>query len=108
MEQGTITITADGAVRFLNNEVTASLVTPSTLVRRASHVEPHDVCSRAAFHSLRFLFGEKGAVSDFTRLWPCRWRVNLAPAGGPILPQRWYNRSEAIKAEIVWLNEFFI
>jgi hypothetical protein len=108
MEQGAITITAEGSVRFLNNEVTAALTTPSTIVRRASHVEPHGAIMRAAFHSLRFLFGEKGLVSDFTRLWPCRWRVNLAPAGGPILLQRWYNRKDAIKAEIVWLNRNFI
>lgn len=108
MQQGTITITADGRVRFLNNEVTAALATPSTLVRRASHVEPHGRIMRAAFHSLRFFFGEKGAMAEFTRLWPCRWRVNLAPAGGPILPGRWYNRKAAIQAEIVWLNKNFI
>jgi hypothetical protein len=108
MQDGVITITSEGSIRFLNNEVTASLVTPSTLVRRASNVEPVNPALRRLFYALRRLYGDKTAAAKFTRLWPCLWRVNLAPVGGPVLPYCWYNRSEAINAEIVWLNKFFI
>jgi hypothetical protein len=108
MEQGIIRITADGTVRFLNTPETATLITPETVTRRASHVEPHGVIMRVAFHVLRYFFGEKGPMADFTRLWPCRWRVNLCPVGGPVLPGRWYDRKAAICAEVVWLNRYFI
>lgn len=107
MQPITITI-EDGAVRFLLNEDTAPLVEDGATVRRASHVEPANVVLRAVFHSLRLIFGEYGRVSELTRLFPCLWRVNLAPSNGPVLPGRWTDRKQAIDAEIVWLNENFI
>ena len=108
MTQGTIAITADGTLRFLSTPETACLITADTVTRRASNVEPVNPALRRLFYTLRILYGDKTAAAEFTRVWPCRWRVNLAPVGGPILRGSWYNRSEAIKAEIVWLNANFI
>lgn len=72
--------------------------------RRASHVVPIDNKLRAIFYFLRKLFGEKGWMAEFTRLWPCRWLIDLRPVGGPIMaPYR--NRKNAIRAEVRWLNE---
>ena len=47
-------------------------------------------------------------MSDFTRRWPCKWRINLKPVDGPILPTVYYDRSQAINAEVIALNKFFI
>lgn len=108
MQTVEITITEEGAIRFLVNETTAPLVSADAVTRRASHVEPDGYIARAVFHSLRRLFGEKGAVSEFTRRWPVLWRVNLAPIGGPVMPGRWRDRSAAIAFEIEHLNAHFI
>jgi hypothetical protein len=104
----TVTITAEGEVRFLVNTASQVFIQPESIVRRASHVEPDGRTARVVFHSLRLIFGETGAVSEFTRSWPVLWRVNLAPTGGPILSGRWMDRQAAIAAEVEYLNENFI
>lgn len=108
MEQGIIRITADGTVRFLNTPETATLITPETVTRRASHVEPVNLALRLLFHTLRRGFGDKTTAAQFTRMWPCLWRVNLSPVGGPVLQVRWRDRKQAIEAEVQWLNENWI
>lgn len=95
-------------MRFLVTEGAEAFLSERAVVRRASHVEPVNRLLRLAFYGLRNLFGEKGWMAAFTRLWPCLWCVDLAPAGGPILPGRWRSRKEAIEAEVVWLNANFI
>ncbi len=76
--------------------------------KRATHVEPDNLLLRLAFHILRLFFGDKGFMSEFTRHWPCRWRVNITPVGGPILPELFDNRIDAIDAEVAWLNKHFL
>lgn len=104
----TVTITPDGELRFLMSEGADVFLTEQAVVRRASHVEPVNAVLRRVFHRLRRTFGEYGWMASFTRLWPCLWRVNLAPIGGGILPQTWRNRQAAIDAEIEELNANFI
>ncbi len=74
--------------------------------RRASHVEPACPIRRSAFHLLRWLCGESGAVATLTRqTWLFgAWRVNLAPVGGPVLPTTYTDRAEAITHEVAWLH----
>lgn len=103
-----ISIAEDGTIQFLMSEGAEVLLDGDTVVRRASHVEPDSLTLRLAFHGLRFIFGEDGKVGNFTRIWPCAWRVNLSPVGGPILDDVWYDRQDAIDAEIEVLNERFI
>lgn len=98
----------DGVIRHLVTEETKDLVTDNSVVRRASHVVPVNLLLRGLFHTLRKVFGEKGTVAGFTRLWPCKWRVDMRLSGGPILKETWYNRQSAIDAEILYLNENFI
>jgi hypothetical protein len=107
METVVITI-EDGVTRFLVNETTEPFLTEDATVRRASHVEPTGKVARFVFHTLRRMFGEKGIMAEFTRMWPCNWRVNLAPTGGPILAGTWRDRKLAIAAEIEYLNTNFI
>ena len=130
-ENGDQTLLAtDGADIFLE---TAHTVT----TRRASHVEPVNLFMRVAFYVLRACVSDKHAVAQWTRGWPCMWRVNTSPVGGPILRWKhlpktdmpngwsaglqtvddylhyrnqvatWRNRRDAIEAEVKFLNEYF-
>lgn len=108
MKTVTVTIDENGDMLFLKNETSVIFLDLGEVkTRRASHVEPDNSTLRVVFHVLRFVFGETGIVSDFTRRWRCLWRVNTAPVGGPILTGRWRDRQEAIVAEIEFLNRFF-
>lgn len=104
----TVSISEDADVQFLVNAASSPLLTEDSVIRRASHVEPVSFVLRGVFHLLRKTFGEKGRMAEFTRLWPCLWRVNLAPTGGPILPDTYRDRQQAITAEIGYLNQNFI
>jgi len=108
MENIVITLSEDGDVRFLVNDTTACLLEDNSVVRRASHVDPDSYILRIAFHALRAMFGEKGLVGEFTRKWPCAWRVDLSPSNGPLLDEVFYSRQDAIEAEVEWLNANFI
>jgi hypothetical protein len=92
--------------------------------KRASHVEPARFWLRMAFTVIRALAYEHGKIAAWTRRWPCLWRVNTSPVGGPILQLKhiwpdvawpvedniaeYANRQDAIAAEIQFLNEFFL
>lgn len=109
MEHVTISIDDNtGNITFLVSELSRVFLDDTSTVKRASNVEPVNVLLRGAFYMLRFAFGEYGTVGEFTRVWPCAWRVNLSPVDGPILPELYSNRGEAIEAEIVWLEKNFL
>ena len=103
-----VSMDASGTLTFLVDADTQALLNESSVIQRASHVEPVSRPLRAVFHGLRHLFGEKGRMASFTRLWPCLWQVDLSPIGGPVLPDVWRDRQAAIDAEVVWLNRNFI
>lgn len=103
-----ISITEDGDTRCLVSPDTQVFLSEESVIRRASNVEPVSYTLRAAFYVLRAAFGEYGKVSEYTRHWHCTWRVNLAPIGGPVLAGTWRKRSDAIDAEIAWLQRNFI
>jgi hypothetical protein len=108
MNEYVVTLSEDGTVRFLVNEDTKPFIDEDAVIRRASHVEPKNVLIRLTFHILRGIFGEKGWMAEFTRRWPCKWRINLSPINGPILPGLYKDRQEAIREEIKYLNSNFI
>jgi hypothetical protein len=76
--------------------------------RRASHVEPANAYLRLAFQGIRKLVADTSWAAQWTRGWPCFWRVNLGPIGGPILPVHYTDRHDAIDAEIVAIHEFWL
>lgn len=97
----------------------------SVTTKRASHVEPYEFLPRLAFAIIRMLVSDSSKTAEWTRNWMPKggWRVNTNPYGGPILTwgdilpigvpypkiiYRWQNRRYAIKAEIKFLNEFFL
>jgi len=102
----TVFIEKDASVTFLDTPLTRGFNLGPSVTRRASHVEPDNVALRVLFHMLRSLFNEKSIAAEFTRRWPCLWRANMALSGGPILPGRWYDRQEAINAEIAYFNTY--
>lgn len=108
MESIRVSISDDGVMRFLVSDATRHLLTDASKVRRASHVEPCAYVLRLLFHGLRKVCGEYGRVAEFTRTWGCAWRINLAPINGPILPETYRDRSQAIQREIDHLNAHFI
>ena len=100
----TVFIEADASVTFLKSPLTAGFNLGPSVTRRYSSVEPDGAMRRLVFHTLRLVFGETGAVSDFTRGWTCLWRARIH--GGPTLTGRWYNRQEAIQAEVAYFNQY--
>jgi hypothetical protein len=120
----TLTIEEDGDLTFLaTDSADVFLEQGETITRRASHVEPVGLLLRVAFHLLR-RFGTKNQIAAWTRTWPCEWRVNTKPVGGPVLTYgdieprykhapvgkrivTWRNRQHAIDAEVAFLNEWF-
>lgn len=122
----TVTIDENGDLIYLKtseHDIFAEL--GEVITRRASHVEPLDPLLRFAFRVLR-LFGDKTRVAEWTRGWECLWIVDTRPVGGPILRNKdvydWcpptcanHNavatfavRQNAIDAEIIFLNKFFL
>jgi hypothetical protein len=109
MDRFTVSVNdTTGEYRFLVSESSQFLLEDSSLVRRASHVEPVNLILRFTFYVLRAMFGEYGRMAAFTRQWRIQWRVNLSPVNGPILPQTWTDRAQAINAEIDWLETNFL
>lgn len=97
-ENGNLSFIQDVQISFLQDLGEVS-------VRRASHVEPDFYPLRVLFHWLRGKFGETGRIANWTRNWKCLWRVNMKPSNGPILPERWLTRQDALDAEVNWLRE---
>ena len=99
--------TETGDYKFLLSDETCTFLDPSSNVRRASHVEPVNLILRIMFYAIR-LFGEDGRMGNWTRGWSCRWRVNLSPIGGIVIPVDFASRNSAISFEIDYLNNHFL
>jgi hypothetical protein len=97
-----------GEYQFLLSNLSACLLDETSNVRRASHVEPVNRLARLCFYLARRTFGDTGRVANLTRRYPGLWRVNLAPIDGPVLPGVYSIRSEAIQAEVSYLEENFL
>jgi hypothetical protein len=123
----TVTIDENGDMLYLKTDSCDVLLElGETVTKRASHVEPVSVPLRYAFRLLR-MFGDKTRVAEWTRHWQCEWLVDTRPVGGPVLTYAdvepryknlsapigkriatWRNRQDAIDAEIIFLNEWFL
>lgn len=105
-EQGAVTfIIGEGECTYLCTEAAPQI--EGAVIRRASHVFPRNFLLRTLFRILRYWLGDKGRMSDFTRSWNCEWIVDTRPVGGIVLPTTYYDRRQAINAEVVYLNKFF-
>lgn len=124
----TVTIDESGDLVFLRtSESDIFLELGETLTRRASHVEPYGFLPRLLFNTIRYFVHDDSRLANWTRNWACLWRVNTSPVGGPILswgdvPYEladsimtrsmgmlvWRDREAAIRAEVEFLNRFFL
>lgn len=48
---------------------------------RFSEIVPVRWSLLTLFRALRYIFGETGAVSEWTRSWPCSWRMTVLSTG---------------------------
>lgn len=104
-----VTYDEHGNLEYIKTDAADCLLELGTVVtRRASHVEPQAFWTRVWFHIVRQFVSDKSAIAAWTREWTCEWRVNTAPVGGPILPERFRDRQKAIDREIEFLNEWFL
>lgn len=100
MKRIAISLKPDGSVQYID-PAAGQFVKGAASKRRASHVLPAGVVRRAAFILLRSLFGETGAVSDWTRRWNCSWVVQIVngPHAGPF-----EKRQAAIDWEVSYIE----
>ena len=126
----TVTIDESGDMVFLRSpESDIFLELGETITRRASHIEPYEFLPRVLFTAIRYFVHDDSRLADWTRNWMCLWRVNTSPVGGPILTcghvwddlsswdrvfhsrddtAVWGDRERAIRAEVKFLNTFFL
>lgn len=94
----------DGGLRWVDHPDLRCLATlGEARTARASHVEPINPILRVAFTVIRARVSDASRLAGWTRRWPCLWRANLAPSGGPLLGP-FARRNDAIDAEVAWLN----
>lgn len=100
-----ITIHEDGTIEHIAGELDLSAAGVATKTR-ASHVLPCLWPVRRLFQLLRWATGETGAVSNWTRRWPScvTWGWSVEIVDGPHLGTFW-DRDEAIAAEVAWLEQ---
>jgi hypothetical protein len=122
----TVTIDESGDMVYLNTpESDIFMELGERITARASNVLPVRFWYRQAFRILRTLFGDYGRIAQWTREWSTRWYVDTRPVGGPVLTwsdtrgdgtrfdydagiATFTNREAAIRAEIKFLNRFFL
>lgn len=109
MENLTIIIGDDGNV-FCIDSAASRVIMESlgvTQTQRASHVEPDNRLLRFFFHLVRERVADSSRLAQWTRQWPCVWRVKLADEfGGHILRRRFDDRLAAIDYEVEVVNEY--
>jgi hypothetical protein len=96
---GTIRYVAEPETKALVADVSGSVVSR----RRASRIEPVSWPLRAAFLIIRWMAPDGSRLAAWTRSWSCQWRVRYILGNAPILGP-FPSRSQAITAEVEWLN----
>jgi hypothetical protein len=99
-------IISEGRMTYLLTKAAPRL--EGAVVRRASHVVPVNTYLRLAFRAIRKLVADDSRIAAWSRTWGCGWMIDTRPVGGPVLTGPWYDRQEAINAEVEFLNEWFV
>lgn len=69
-------IKRDGTLEFLGAPP-PRLALPGATKQRFSEIVPVHPVLLVAFRVLRWMFGEEGRVSDWTRTWKCWWEATI-------------------------------
>lgn len=107
MREIVISFDGDSNATFLDTPITQSMFPEAAKPRRASHVVPMSLPLASIFRALRAYVGDESAAASWTRTWNCEWVADLSPVGGPCLGP-FKDRTRAIDAEVMWLNENFL
>ena len=99
MRKFSVFISPSGEISCIYHDV-ADRLSGQKLIKRVSHVEPSHRVWRWFFYVIRSVVVDDSAIAEWTRRWPCQWRINMTPMGGKVLPELYYFRSEAIEREI--------
>lgn len=73
--------------------------------RRVSRVEPANFVLRLLFMCIRNVVSDSSNVANFTRKWPCKWRIRFLSTGKVYGPYK--TRAEAISAEVQMIEGIF-
>ena len=107
MHAAVITILPDGQIEVIyhaNAEPNLSDVGVTVEDRRGAYVWPSSVLCRAAFKALRWMFGNQGRVSDWTRRWMCGFSL-WRGSDGARLPGVYHGHDQAVEVEVKMLEE---
>lgn len=77
MKPITVTITGRHSEWFNGAPDSFDLPVQQARTVRVSHILPVNRLKRSVFVALRFLFGESGRVSDWTRQWTGPWQARF-------------------------------
>ncbi|MFA5401416.1 MAG: hypothetical protein WC359_13285 [Dehalococcoidia bacterium] len=107
MHPAVITITTTGQIEVIyhsNAEPDMRNVGVTVADQRGAYVLPDNVLLRYAFKALRWMFGSRGKVSDWTRRWMCEFSLWRA-SDNQRLPGVYHGHDEAVKVEVKMLEE---
>lgn len=104
-----VIIEPDGTLQFIYNDDLAGLLTEGqSQVTRASNVMPAGLLKRIAFRAIRNLVPDNSRLAGWTRTWRGHWIADMKLSAGPVLRgadgKGFALRSEALAAEVEWLN----
>lgn len=83
----------NGSIEFLNPPPFKAAVDTR---KRFSEIVPSNRLLRTLFRTLRFTFGERGAVAVWTRHWSCRWKMEILQG-----PQKGYKQWSEDRLELI-------
>ena len=106
--EATLIIDEDGNCKMVLTAAAKLLNLTDSPSSRASHVLPCNLALRLAFRAIRALVSDDSRLAQWTRTWGCKWLIDMSPVGGGILPTTYYDRKQAINAEVAALNLLFI
>lgn len=78
---------------------------PDTRIERASHILPVGQPRQMLFRLLRWLFGDTGKWSGWTRRWRGPWIVDFSPIDAPVFGP-FATREEAVQFELAKLEAY--
>lgn len=87
----------DGTIKCLGGDDLKPLENLGSLSKeRVSHILPVNKYKKFAFKTLRYVFGETGKISNYTRSWKGPWEVTIIHSGEKFTSQ---NRCDCIEWE---------
>ncbi len=98
----TVIFKPDGSIRHLACPQVDFSELGTVKIRRASHIWPANPFVRLAFRAIRFVFGDRGRLAEWSRHWRCCWTVRLSEDPGRVVFS-----SQSRRACLAWERAYF-